>query len=98
MDKKLRHQIYVKALYIYINDDSEGNKYYGKVGLCATLRGAIRELKLDVHATPSPYSEMHRYPEISKHENESAADGYWWHHTCTEIRISILKQAIEDTL
>jgi hypothetical protein len=89
LTKKVRHDIYIRALKIYME-----YKPNNTLGLCSAISDAIKGLDL-----PSPYWGMRKYPEIQKHKPKVFKTAYWFDHSSegTQKRIDILKQAIEET-
>jgi len=102
MTKEIRHQIYVKALDLYINVyNSSRYINMGRVGLCYVIYSAILSLNLeDVADSPYLYEDnLVTYREIFKQKPEKLYDeSYWWNVKNTEIRIAVLKQAIEKSI
>lgn len=87
LTKEERNNIYTYALEAYIEERK-------KCGLCWCIYTAIMRLGFDLRV--DPYSRMEEYPEIIKHKPLDAGE-YWFPKEDKEIRIKILKEAIELT-
>ena len=89
LTREQRHEVSKAALEFYIISDF----VYMPIGLCY----AIKHCKCDAWR-PSMYIYPTQYPEIFKHAPKfSERDIWWWPIHDREIRISVLKQAIEET-
>ena len=98
MTKEIRHQIYCKALEIFMNYHQPYGWYNG---ICASIDDAIQRLELTEIAT-NPFANISAFSEIYKHKPphiEMYNEEFWfdWTSTGTQKRIDILKQAIEET-
>jgi hypothetical protein len=89
LTKKLRHEIYVKALEIAKQSTNK------RLGLCAFIDFARKEIGFYL---PDPFFHMEKYVEIYKRKPERAASiMFWWPISHKAVRIKVLKEAIEET-
>ena len=96
MNKEIRHQIYCKALEIFLEYKQPSSWYNG---LCSSIYDALPALNL-LESVPNPFAKMSKYPEINKHKPKNMYDEHFWFDWAsigTQKRIDILKQAIEET-
>jgi hypothetical protein len=99
--KKTRHKVYKEALSIYKHHNYKDIlPKYGDIGLCAVIVAALLRLgylKCITKNSPlSPIEYMYKYPEIHKHK-PIGCGLFWWPVDNKDIRIKILRQAIEET-
>lgn len=107
LSKEIRHLIYKKALSKYNVEIkwSIKNDCSMPFGLCNVILSSYRlvtkDFNNDDNNEHNSYNTMNNYPEILKHKPIDVEHPSYWFPTSTEDgiakRISILKQAIEET-
>ena len=91
MTTQERNIIYVKMLDLYINT-------IDILGLCDLLFMAIDEIYYNKPTTSIKNYNIDMYSELIKHKPDSNTFGlFWFNESNRDIRIGILKEAIEAT-
>ena len=91
MTTQERNIIYVKMLDLYINT-------IDTLGLCDLLFTAIDEIYYNKPTTSIKNYNIDTYSELIKHKPDSNTFGlFWFNESNRDIRIDILKEAIEAT-
>lgn len=95
LTKAQRHNVYTEALKLFLVKCNYGNN----IGLCDVLSNALDKLKYNqAFCVPyDPFECPEDFPEIIKHKPETALIVFWWDIEDTEVRIRVLKQAIQET-
>ena len=89
LTREQRHEVYKAALELYIISDF----VYMPIGLCYAINNCFCNID-----RPYIYDYPAQYPELFKHAPKiSERDIWWWPAYNREIRILVLKQAIEET-
>ena len=89
LTREQRHEVYKAALEYYVEYSNETDFF----GLCWAIHAGDCGIE-----RPDIYDYPAQYPEIFKHAPKFAErKNYWWPVYNREIRISVLKQTIEET-
>jgi hypothetical protein len=109
LTKKQRHKIYILALQTYENKPRyiglchvliqaisiyfKQGKYYKR-----NLQDEDVAVKLEANKGITFHNQLELLPEILRHKPDSSPSiNFWWDTDDRDVRIGVLKQAIEET-